>query len=137
MIRRPPRSTRTDTLFPYTTLFRSQWQARPGAGGGDPALPRPPARTGGLRRERGAVDAPAAADDRRRGRRGARHAPPAGRRRLVPQPEARGGASRARVPRETDAEVHRLVRAVARAQPHRAGPLVSTDAIRGGERGGS
>src|SRR3546814_6315147 len=29
MIRRPPRSTRTDTLFPYTTLFRSQ-----GAGDG-------------------------------------------------------------------------------------------------------
>src|SRR3546814_20044249 len=28
MIRRPPRSTRTDTLFPYTTLFRSL--ARPG-----------------------------------------------------------------------------------------------------------
>src|SRR3546814_14894591 len=32
MIRRPPRSTRTDTLFPYTTLFRSaeltqKWQA--------------------------------------------------------------------------------------------------------------
>src|SRR3546814_4450742 len=34
MIRRPPRSTRTDTLFPYTTLFRSiaylkadDWQA--------------------------------------------------------------------------------------------------------------
>src|SRR3546814_14314237 len=26
MIRRPPRSTRTDTLFPYTTLFRSQQQ---------------------------------------------------------------------------------------------------------------
>src|SRR3546814_303319 len=25
MIRRPPRSTRTDTLFPYTTLFRSIW----------------------------------------------------------------------------------------------------------------
>src|SRR3546814_14890559 len=24
MIRRPPRSTRTDTLFPYTTLFRAQ-----------------------------------------------------------------------------------------------------------------
>src|SRR3546814_1984351 len=36
MIRRPPRSTRTDTLFPYTTLFRSHhpqaW--RPGLGGG-------------------------------------------------------------------------------------------------------
>src|SRR3546814_6514159 len=29
MIRRPPRSTRTDTLFPYTTLFRSvYWRAR-------------------------------------------------------------------------------------------------------------
>src|SRR3546814_11218712 len=28
MIRRPPRSTRTDTLFPYTTLFRSAGQAR-------------------------------------------------------------------------------------------------------------
>src|SRR3546814_5450912 len=26
MIRRPPRSTRTDTLFPYTTLFRSKLQ---------------------------------------------------------------------------------------------------------------
>src|SRR3546814_21055865 len=26
MIRRPPRSTRTDTLFPYTTLFRSTWR---------------------------------------------------------------------------------------------------------------
>src|SRR3546814_7084355 len=29
MIRRPPRSTRTDTLFPYTTLFRSA-DAAPG-----------------------------------------------------------------------------------------------------------
>src|SRR3546814_10697319 len=27
MIRRPPRSTRTDTLFPYTTLFRSTVRA--------------------------------------------------------------------------------------------------------------
>src|SRR3546814_10318972 len=27
MIRRPPRSTRTDTLFPYTTLFRSVFMA--------------------------------------------------------------------------------------------------------------
>src|SRR3546814_17486984 len=27
MIRRPPRSTRTDTLFPYTTLFRSAFAA--------------------------------------------------------------------------------------------------------------
>src|SRR3546814_20939410 len=29
MIRRPPRSTRTDTLFPYTTLFRSPRPSRP------------------------------------------------------------------------------------------------------------
>src|SRR3546814_18197044 len=28
MIRRPPRSTRTDTLFPYTTLFRSSVQEK-------------------------------------------------------------------------------------------------------------
>src|SRR3546814_7241708 len=35
MIRRPPRSTRTDTLFPYTTLFRShprRGRQRPPAG---------------------------------------------------------------------------------------------------------
>src|SRR3546814_4227661 len=44
MLRRPPRSTRTDTLFPYTTLVRS---ARPGAAGrsswcscGSPVAPR-------------------------------------------------------------------------------------------------
>src|SRR3546814_19901156 len=34
MRRRPPRSTRTDTLFPYTTLFRSHRRAPP------PQLPR-------------------------------------------------------------------------------------------------
>src|SRR3546814_16042576 len=32
MIRRPPRSTRTDTLFPYTTLFRSEIPAIVGVG---------------------------------------------------------------------------------------------------------
>src|SRR3546814_15629750 len=32
MIRRPPRSTRTDTLFPYTTLFRSRTGAGPRSG---------------------------------------------------------------------------------------------------------
>src|SRR3546814_18795195 len=45
MIRRPPRSTRTDTLFPYTTLFRSLTH-RPArhestSGIGPPALPSP------------------------------------------------------------------------------------------------
>src|SRR3546814_20451608 len=64
MIRRPPRSTRTDTLFPYTTLFRSGARAvreapRPaaegpadrhpaalGRGGIALPLPRQPARHG-------------------------------------------------------------------------------------------
>src|SRR3546814_6345137 len=32
MIRRPPRSTRTDTLFPYTTLFRSHVAGKLGVG---------------------------------------------------------------------------------------------------------
>src|SRR3546814_3051118 len=32
MIRRPPRSTRTDTLFPYTTLFRSEGSGRSSSG---------------------------------------------------------------------------------------------------------
>src|SRR3546814_7420301 len=32
MIRRPPRSTRTDTLFPYTTLFRSRHHLGDGGG---------------------------------------------------------------------------------------------------------
>src|SRR3546814_3357687 len=38
MIRRPPRSTRTDTLFPYTTLFRSPDRGAD-AGGRFPKLP--------------------------------------------------------------------------------------------------
>src|SRR3546814_15197069 len=33
MIRRPPRSTRTDTLFPYTTLFRSRFFGTPASSG--------------------------------------------------------------------------------------------------------
>src|SRR3546814_2233320 len=41
MIRRPPRSTRTDTLFPYTTLFRSPGASTPGS----PGWPRSQAAT--------------------------------------------------------------------------------------------
>src|SRR3546814_2843587 len=37
MIRRPPRSTRTDTLFPYTTLFRSAGTRRRGVRPGERA----------------------------------------------------------------------------------------------------
>src|SRR3546814_6973265 len=39
MIRRPPRSTRTDTRFPYTTLFRSCSPSLPGSLWGPPAAP--------------------------------------------------------------------------------------------------
>src|SRR3546814_5686175 len=38
MIRRPPRSTRTDTLFPYTTLFRSIGKAGCLHGADQPSL---------------------------------------------------------------------------------------------------
>src|SRR3546814_16184744 len=38
MIRRPPRATRTDTLFPYTTLFRSHDAAERLGADGDAAL---------------------------------------------------------------------------------------------------
>src|SRR3546814_5251226 len=54
MIRRPPRSTRTDTLFPYTTLFRS------------PASPRRPRRR----------DRPAGLTPRRRAQMCAAASPP-------------------------------------------------------------
>src|SRR3546814_1677704 len=62
MIRRPPRSTRTDTLFPYTTLFRAL------AGAGEPPLQR---LGGGLRLEAAADGQPqqaleVAPDPRRR-----------------------------------------------------------------------
>src|SRR3546814_16429244 len=55
MIRRPPRATRTDTLFPYTTLFRSNWRNWSSSLYGRNAVPRfppdvqrisPPARIG-------------------------------------------------------------------------------------------
>src|SRR3546814_13384828 len=43
MIRRPPRSTRTDTLFPYTTLFRSLRRRPDAARRRDQGRGRPPA----------------------------------------------------------------------------------------------
>src|SRR3546814_10106389 len=73
MLRRPPRSTRTDTLFPYTTLFRSatrlaldrtRGKQRPG--------PRSP-----LANDDGS--AARRADIPERAGRGARHVAPAGR----------------------------------------------------------
>src|SRR3546814_18654537 len=57
MIRRPPRSTRTDTLFPYTSLFRSAFRPAEGAAedrdrDDEGAGPRPGARGGGHCRAR-------------------------------------------------------------------------------------
>src|SRR3546814_4369608 len=58
MIRRPPRSTRTDTLFPYTTLFRSDGvdhEPRPQPmPAGDPCLARRAAHAGPHFRQRAA-----------------------------------------------------------------------------------
>src|SRR3546814_11725919 len=66
MIRRPPRSKRTDTLFPYTTLFRSHHRTRRGtadaAGAGRGVGRRRPAP------EPAAADAAAFAAGRIRGR---------------------------------------------------------------------
>src|SRR3546814_14504490 len=45
MIRRPPRSTRTDPLFPYTTRFLSSWRTRPARQSTPaPSGPSPPTR---------------------------------------------------------------------------------------------
>src|SRR3546814_17816414 len=53
MKRRPPRSTRTDTLFPYTTLFRSRDRARGGCpDGGIADIVIIPDRARGARRPR-------------------------------------------------------------------------------------
>src|SRR3546814_3425711 len=55
MIRRPPRSTRTDTLFPYTTLFRSagRWAQRHEVGSEATDRPAVPAPRGGGERDAG------------------------------------------------------------------------------------
>src|SRR3546814_20719261 len=78
MIRLPPRSTLTDTLFPYTTLFRSRTPGRAlrrtGAGGAGRLLLGVGGRAGRHRRGavagRGLGRADAALERRRRGARG-------------------------------------------------------------------
>src|SRR3546814_9733974 len=62
MIRRPPRSTRTDTLFPYTTLFRSGGARSPGAG--RRRLLHLRGRLGADQRQRGVLQAHAGRDRR-------------------------------------------------------------------------
>src|SRR3546814_7935010 len=82
MIRLPPRSTRTDTLFPDTTLFRSRRSAQAaagrGAGGAVAGVAGDLRRGDAAAREAGRPALPAAGDDqrvprdRRPGRRGCR-----------------------------------------------------------------
>src|SRR3546814_12083056 len=68
MIRRPPRSTRTDTLFPYTTLFRSYRVAAYAGRAGRPLFRRsaPAAAARGRRRIRKGAARRARPDARRR-----------------------------------------------------------------------
>src|SRR3546814_6735941 len=59
MIRRPRRSTRTDTLFPYATLFRSRRHGRPGGRvDREAVLQRAAPATDGLRRRGGGPGGP-------------------------------------------------------------------------------
>src|SRR3546814_14908600 len=53
MRRRPPRSTRTDTLFPYTTLFRSRSRAARAPGSAAAARAADPVGADGQAREKG------------------------------------------------------------------------------------
>src|SRR3546814_8684290 len=65
MIRRPPRSTRTDTLFPYTTLFRSSHELSAASTGHRERRERAEARRQGTAAGRGPAARRHQADDRR------------------------------------------------------------------------
>src|SRR3546814_15009344 len=92
MIRRPPRSTRTDTLFPYTTLVRSLRRPQRGVAGGGAACGRSlrlgrhrhPPRPGGAVAAPGGRRHPAA-------RPGPLRRPPAAPARPPPRPHRQGG----------------------------------------------
>src|SRR3546814_8954543 len=98
MIRRPPRSTRTDTLFPYTTLFRSPLLRPPAflTCRGTRALCRAPDPGADLPQRPDEVPAHARADIRQRGRNARRRdrARCRPRRRLTGAGEAGRGAQR-------------------------------------------
>src|SRR3546814_11919012 len=72
MIRRPPRSTRTDTLFPYTTLFRSGVGVA-GPAAADEGTPARGRRTCGRVRVLGSGSAPPPRSGRTRARGARRH----------------------------------------------------------------
>src|SRR3546814_3627487 len=99
MIRRPPRSTRTDTLFPYTTLFRSHGPLagaeRRRRGRRDPGAAAVPA-CPGLRRNPGVLAVAAAGRARLPGL----HPP------LGPGPRRRGRGHALTAPRRVSSEEH-------------------------------
>src|SRR3546814_9860369 len=111
MIRRPPRSTRTDTLFPYTTLFRSAAGQldphRRGRGGGDLRLSRYWVAAAEGRSLRRHLRGPGTHTPR--SRRGGRH-PVRRRRRLhAPRPQAQAALSHGRSAEHTS-ELQSLMR---------------------------
>src|SRR3546814_6455078 len=112
MIQRPPRSTRTDTLLPYTTLFRSErpdqnLPACPSIVSDEPprgqrgrarqrlprARPDPGRRAASSIRAQRLADAEAMGQDRCPRRAGRRQAPPVGRRAVVHDGGGRGAKS--------------------------------------------
>src|SRR3546814_5026421 len=96
MIRRPPRSTRTDTLFPYTTLVRSQRAAH------GPARQRG-GRGAGHRQRHHRAESQRAAD------------PPA-----QPPVGGQGGAGVGREPRAGGVQLFGFARPARAAAPHRS-----------------
>src|SRR3546814_13211476 len=128
MIRRPPRSTRTDTLFPYTTLFRS-----PRHDGG--CVERRAARSlSGRRHVRGRQDQPQlfaqrTLRDRRRGAEGRGADAPRTERTRVG-----GGASLSRAAREGGGQ-HRHRRRDQRRRPAVREEEQRSEERRGGKRG--
>src|SRR3546814_8056614 len=101
MIRRPPRSTRTDTLFPYTTLFRSEIRQAGADQASGPAAGLPAHRDGRSQRVRPHLGL----RERRRPREEARG--DAGRSRLAGLSEALGRAGRSE---EHTSELQSLMR---------------------------
>src|SRR3546814_15051136 len=123
MIRRPPRSTRTDTLFPYTTLFRS---LRRGAGG-ELGAGHDPVHAGPV------PDVPA--DDLRRGR-AARAPVPAIAHRPRPGPRARLFARHAAGPlQELAAREPAAGRTAGRRPERRGGRPGEAGGRKGAEKG--
>src|SRR3546814_14114505 len=108
MNRRPPRSTRTDTLFPYTTLFRSRLVGGRGGARGEPlplSVRDPLSRADAARRDAERAVAPSCPRARMAGRSGAaaRGRRRTGRPQLRPRRRAtRGGAGGRRAGRKSD-----------------------------------